>query len=131
MMDKLKAKFWQVGICILQNRDSSSSNLIKKFTDDISKYGEREERVANAYVKFNEDRKSTILRCDIEGAVRKSEGSYNATFFWPLHPLGLDFTDNDFEESERPPICSQWGCENTTTPMALGSIPTPCFLTII
>ena len=86
---------------ILQNRDGFSSDLIEKFTDDVSKYGERGEYVANAYVEFNEERKSTVLRCDIEGAVRKSESTYSATFFWLLSPLGLDFIDNDFEESEK------------------------------
>lgn len=86
---------------ILQNGDGFSSDLIEKFTDDVSKHGERGEYVANAYVEFNEEGKSTVLRCDIEGAVSKSEGKYSATFFWLLRPLGLDFIDNDFEESER------------------------------
>jgi hypothetical protein len=86
---------------ILQNRDSFSSNLVEKFNDDISKHGERGEYVANAYVEFNEEAKSTVLRCDIEGAVSKSESKYSATFFWLLRPLGLDFIDNDFEESEK------------------------------
>jgi len=86
---------------ILQNGDGFSSDLIEKFTDDVSKHGERGEYVANAYVEFNEKRKSTVLRCDIEGAVRKSEIKYSATFFWLLRPLGLDFIDNDFEESEK------------------------------
>ena len=26
---------------------------------------------------------------------------YSATFFWLLRPLGLDFIDSDFEESEK------------------------------
>ena len=86
---------------ILQNRDGFSSNLVEKFTDDVSKHGERGEYVANAYVEFNEEGKSTVLRCDIEGAVSKSESKYSATFFWLLRPLGLDFIDNDFEESEK------------------------------
>jgi len=86
---------------ILQNRDSFNSNLIEKFIEDVSEHGEREEHVANALVEFNEYRKSTILRCDIEGAVRKSGTRYNATFFWLLRPLGLDFIDSSFEKSER------------------------------
>jgi hypothetical protein len=84
---------------ILQNRDGFSSELIEKFTDDVAKHGERGEYVANAYVKFNDEEKSTVLSCDIRGAVRKSEKKYSATFFWLLRPLGLDFIDNDFEES--------------------------------
>jgi hypothetical protein len=84
---------------ILQNRDGFSSNLVEKFIDDVSKHGERGEHVANAYVEFNEEAKSIVLRSDIEGAVSKSENKYSATFFWLLRPLGLDFIDNDFEES--------------------------------
>jgi hypothetical protein len=86
---------------ILRNRDVFSSNLIEKFVDDVSEHGERGEHVANAHVEFNEEGKSTILRCDIEGAVRKNENKYSATFFWLLRPLGLDFIDNDFKESEK------------------------------
>jgi hypothetical protein len=86
---------------ILQNRGGFSSNLVEKFTDDVSKHGERGEYVTNACVEFSEEGKSTVLRCDIEGAVRKSESKYSATFFWLLRPLGLDFIDNDFEESEK------------------------------
>jgi hypothetical protein len=86
---------------ILRNRDVFSSDLIEKFIDDVSKHGERGEHVANAYVEFNEEGKSTVLRCDIEGAVSKSESKYSATFFWLLRPLGLDFIDSDFEESEK------------------------------
>lgn len=54
---------------ILQNREDFSSNLVEKFTDDVSKHGERGEYVANAYVEINEEGKSTVLRCDIEGAI--------------------------------------------------------------
>jgi len=71
---------------ILKNRDGFRSDQIRKFTDDVSKHGERGEYVANAYVEFNEERKSTVLRCDIESAVRKSEIKYSATFFWLLRP---------------------------------------------
>jgi len=86
---------------ILQNRDSFTSDLLGKFIDDVSKQGDREERVANANVRFNEDRKSTIFTCDIEDAVRKSGSVYHATFFWLLRPLGLDFIDDHFKESEK------------------------------
>jgi len=86
---------------ILQNRDDFSSNLIEEFIDDVSKHGERGEHITNAYVEFDENRKSTILRCDIVGAVRKSGTRYNATFFWLLRPLGLDFIDSSFEEPDK------------------------------
>jgi hypothetical protein len=85
---------------ILRNRDVFSSDLIEKFIDDISEHGEGRERAANVYVEFNEAGKSTVLRCNIEGAVNKSDSRYSATFFWLLRPLGLDFIDSEFEESQ-------------------------------
>jgi hypothetical protein len=95
--------YWEEGQypVILQNKAKFSSGLIAKFVEDVSRHGEKCEDVANANVEFNEERKSTVLRCDIEGAVSKSENKYNATFFWLLRPLGLDFIDDHFEESKR------------------------------
>lgn len=86
---------------ILENKDEFSSEQIGKFIDDLSKHGDREEHALNAKVEFNEDRKSTILRCDIHGAISKSGNGYHATFFWLLGPLELDFIDNDFEQSKK------------------------------
>ena len=85
---------------ILENKDNFTSNLIEDFINDVSEYGERNEQVANASVIFNEDTKSTILKCDIYDAIWKSGNRYEATFCWLLKPLGLDFINNDFDESE-------------------------------
>lgn len=85
---------------LVENRDQSSSDLIENFINDVSRYGEQDEYVVHTVIEFNEDMQSTVLRCDIEGAVRKSGNSYRATFRWLLEPLGLDFIDNDFQESE-------------------------------
>lgn len=86
---------------MLENKDEFRADLVGKFTSDLSRHGERGERAVNAKLEFNEDGKSTILRCDIHGAISKRGNSYRATFFWLLGPLGLDFIDNDFEESEK------------------------------
>ena len=86
---------------ILQDKTKFSSDLIAKFVEDISRLGEKCEEVANANVEFNEEKKSTILKCNIHGAISRTENSYHATFFWLLGPLGLDFIDDHFEESER------------------------------
>ena len=86
---------------ISQDRDGFSSELIQKFTDNVSKGKEGAEQIANARVEFNEGNQSTILKCDISGAIRESPSHrYQATFFWLLKPQGLDFIDNDFKESE-------------------------------
>lgn len=86
---------------ILEAKDDFSSDIIAKFENDLSKHGERGEHAVNAYVEFNEDRKSTILRCDIHSAISKRDSGYYAIFSWLLRPLGLDFIDDDFEESEK------------------------------
>jgi len=86
---------------LLENKDEFSSKQIEKFINDLSRRGEGGEHAPNANVEFNEGRKSTILTCDIHGAVWEGGNSYHATFFWLLRPLELDFIDNDFEESEK------------------------------
>jgi len=83
---------------ILEAKDEFSSDIIAEFEADLSKYSQQ---AINANVEFNEDRESTILRCDIRGAISKGDSSYYAVFSWLLKPLGLDFIDNDFEESEK------------------------------
>lgn len=50
---------------------------------------------------FDPTTQSTSTRCDIHDAIWKSDGEYHATFFWLLTPLGLDFIDDNFTESER------------------------------
>ena len=86
---------------ILQDQAKFSSDLISKFVEDISTHGEKSEEVANANVKFNEINKATILECDINGAISRTDDNYHATFFWLLGPLGLDFIDDHFAESKR------------------------------
>lgn len=94
--------YWEEGqySIILKNRARFSSDLIAGFVEDVSKHSEKCEHVDSAYVEFNEEERSTILKCDIHGAISRTGDSYHATFFWLLRPLGLDFIDNHFEESE-------------------------------
>ena len=95
--------YWEEGQypVILQNKAKFSSDLIVKFIEDVSTHGEKCEEVTNANVEFNQGKRSTILKCDIHGAISKTGNSYHATFFWLLRPLGLDFIDDHFEESKR------------------------------
>jgi hypothetical protein len=44
---------------------------------------------------------STIALCDISNAITLSGDEYRARFEWILTPLGLDFIDDNFTESER------------------------------
>lgn len=82
----------------MYDKDGFSSDVIAKFVDDLSQYGKC---AINASVEFNEDTKSTILSCDIQGAISKKDNSYRAVFAWLLRLLGLDFIDSDFEKSEK------------------------------
>lgn len=51
---------------------------------------------------FDTATQSTVARCDIHDAITLSgEDEYRARFEWLLKPLGLDFIDDNFKESER------------------------------
>lgn len=50
---------------------------------------------------FDSVTQSTTIQCDVHGAISKEGNSYRATFFWLLKPLGLDFIDDNFSESEK------------------------------
>jgi hypothetical protein len=49
---------------------------------------------------FDSATRSTIALCDISNAVTLSGDEYRARFEWLLTPLGLDFIDDNFTESE-------------------------------
>lgn len=86
---------------IMENQNEFNSDFIENFNESLSTYGERDEHAVDASVEFNEAKKSTILKCDVRDAVSKSGNSYHATFKWLLTPLGLDFINNNFEESKQ------------------------------
>ena len=83
---------------ILDNKDEFGSDLMAKFSDSLSG---NSQRAVDTGVDFDESKRSTILRCDIHGAVSEKDNSYYAVFSWLLRPLGLDFIDDDFRESEK------------------------------
>lgn len=49
---------------------------------------------------FDSATRSTIALCDIPDAITLSGDEYRARFEWLLTPLGLDFIDDNFHESE-------------------------------
>jgi len=50
---------------------------------------------------FDSATRSTVALCDISNAITLSGGDeYRARFEWLLTPLGLDFIDDNFQESE-------------------------------
>lgn len=116
--------YWEEGqySVILENKAEFSSDLITKFVEDVSKHGDKREEVVNASVEFNAGKESTILKCDIHGAISRSGDRYAATFFWLLRPLGLDFINDDFEESERG-LCWQGSVSDVPTTITV-ELPT-------
>ncbi len=76
---------------IMKNQDNFRTAQINQFNEtyDVS--------ANNFRVEFDEERNSTILKCDVHD---KLSGS-TYTFHWFLNPLGLDFIDNNFVKSER------------------------------
>jgi len=78
---------------ILENKDGFGSDLVEKFSDDLSRYGKH---AINPEVEFNEVNKATTLTCDIEGAMY-STNCYD--FHWLLGDLPFDLYA--FQESEK------------------------------
>ena len=75
---------------ILEEKSSFYNNQVAEFKKTY------EVDADNFEIKFIQDRNSTILSCDIYG--KFNEKWYD--FHWFLNPLGLDFLDSPFEESE-------------------------------
>ena len=72
---------------------------------------------------FDRASRSTVSKCDVRGAIAKSGNECRATFFWLLKPLGLDFIDDDFQESE--PGLSWEGCINNVPTTITLKFPMP------
>jgi len=72
---------------------------------------------------FDRASQSTVSRCDVRGAITKGDNEYRATFFWLLKPLGLDFIDDDFQESETG--LSWEGCINNVPTTITLKFPKP------
>ena len=96
----LRQSFWE------EERFSNYSANQAQFKADFKEQFER--RLAKYNISasgysfsFDSDNHSTVIRCDIHDAISKSGNRYTARFEWLLNPLGLDFIDNDFKESEK------------------------------
>lgn len=48
---------------------------------------------------FDQGTCSTIATCHIDGAISKSANTYRGRFGWLLEPIGLDFINSNFKES--------------------------------
>ena len=79
------------------DREAFSEALVSNFTATFSDYGLQ---VLEPEVTFDDLNGTTTFRCVIKGAVTKVGDKYYARFEWLLRPLGLDFIDDHFEESE-------------------------------
>ena len=97
-----KQSFWNESefSVIWENKEEFKNAVITEFTEKLSEYGEGGEYAVGADVEFDETKRATVLKCDIHGAITKSDDSYRATFLWLLRPLGLSFINNNFEESK-------------------------------
>ena len=95
-----KQSFWKESefSAIMENKEEFKNAVIQDFDEKM--YHEWEEYAVGADVKIDEAKKATVLKCDIHGAIRESDGEYYATFKWLLVPLRLDFIDDNFEESK-------------------------------
>jgi len=85
---------------ILADKTGFEVKTVEEFNKNVARYGERGEYVVLRSIKFNEDKRATILTAEIHNAISKSGDSYHATFLWLLQPLGLDFIDDNFNESK-------------------------------
>ncbi len=97
-----KQSFWNESefSAILENKEEFKNAVIHDFNEKLSKHHERGEYAVGAGVEFDEMKKATVLKCDVHDAIRESDGEYYATFKWLLVPFGLDFIDDNFEESK-------------------------------
>lgn len=85
---------------ILEHKAEFDSSLIKQFREGLSRYGLR----ATCYeIWFDESRRSTLLTCDVHGAVSKRGDRHTAEFEWLLQPLELNLYD--FKESYKELFC--------------------------
>lgn len=79
---------------IVENQTGVKSALIDEFNETYNVSAD------NFEVEFEEESKSTLLKCYITDEILKTGDKYTATLLWFLDPLKLDFIDNDFRESK-------------------------------
>jgi hypothetical protein len=95
----IRESFWSDThfAAIVENKAEFTSRLVDEFINTVSGYGEA---VVNVEVTFDSEREATTLNCEVTGAISKTGNRYYATFEWLIRPLGLDFIDDDFGETE-------------------------------
>ena len=95
----LRESFWSKNdfAAIVENKGEFTSRLVDEFINTVSGSGKE---VINPEITFNSQRRSITLNCEITGAISKTGNRYYATFGWLIRPLGLDFIDDDFGETE-------------------------------
>ena len=84
----------------LANQAKFKSDFKKDFEQGLAQ-SDRPVTASDYSFSFDRTTCSTVTRCDIHGAISKRGDKYHATFFWLLRPLGLDFIDDKFRESEK------------------------------
>ena len=98
----LRQSFW--GEKRFSNYLANQAQFRADFKQDFEKGLAQSDRPVSASdysFSFDDATLSTILQCDVHGAISKRANKYYATFFWLLKPLGLDFIYNNFKESEK------------------------------
>lgn len=87
---------------ILQGQAGFKFSEVRQFIEHLSEY----RLSATGYeIEFNESRRSTVLTCDIHGAISKSGERYTAEFEWLLEGLGFDLYA--FEQTEEELSCEE------------------------
>ena len=77
------------------NKADFEADFMSNFNSNLAKY---DLHAQNYKISFDESSSSTKVMCDIYNGISKRGDRYTARFQWLLHPLGLDFIDDDFEE---------------------------------
>jgi len=80
------------------NQAKFKSDFKRDFEQGLTQ-GDKPVSASSYQFSFDSAARSTVVRCDICGAISKSGDEYHATFFWLLEPIGLDFIDDNFDES--------------------------------
>ena len=80
------------------NQAEFKSDFKRDFEQGLAK-SDRPVSASGYQFSFDSAARSTVVRCDVCGAISKSGDVYHATFFWLLEPIGLDFIDDNFDES--------------------------------
>jgi len=95
----LRQSFWE------KERFSNYLANQAQFRTDFKEQFEQELALSHASASgysfsFDSVTQSTLIGCDINDTISETGSKYRARFEWLLEPVGLDFNDDDFKESE-------------------------------